>query len=145
MEVEALHVISRCHAEAKLGGQEALSYASRARELCIETGGKSLEGLSLHHMSLASAAMGETEAALQNADEALDIYLELKDKCLEASELLSMAHIHMQCGSLDRALSDAEDALELFQAVGSSKEVSASGIIFQVYTAKGDTRRALRT
>lgn len=150
MEVEALLVLSRClvertGAEAKAGANDAVNFASRAREMCIEMRDKKLEGLSLHSMSQAHAAMEDLDVALQDADEALDIFLELKDKRMEAGEMLSMAQIHVKGGSFDRALSDAEDALELYQAVGSPKEVSAMGTIFQVYMMKNDTRRALRT
>lgn len=152
MEVEALHVMSACSARTggTGAGREALTYASGAREFCIESGNKRLEALSLHWMSQAHAAMGDLDAALQDADESLDIHLELKDRKMEAFELVSMAHLHLQKGvssSFERAISDAEDALEIHQTMTqpTDKEVSAFGALFQVYSVKGDKRRALRT
>eukprot|EP00930_Biecheleria_cincta_P083907 TRINITY_DN7340_c0_g3_i1.p1 TRINITY_DN7340_c0_g3~~TRINITY_DN7340_c0_g3_i1.p1 ORF type:complete len:816 (-),score=214.10 TRINITY_DN7340_c0_g3_i1:128-2374(-) len=145
MEVKALlaMVAVNVRGAQDLGGVEAaLKLATQAKELAKEVGSLRLEAESLHTLAECQAFVGCPEDALEAADEAMDLYLELRDKRMEAFELLSMSPWNLKIGDHERALSDAEDALEIYQKLGSSREVEALRMVFDVHMARGEVRKA---
>merc|ERR1719145_231630 len=76
-------------------GQEALTMAQSAKDMCVAVGDKVGEAAGLQAIALAYSTMGSYEDCLSAADEALDLCLEMKDKSKEAKALLAMSGYHL--------------------------------------------------